>query len=135
MSNKAHYTAEEWKAISAAPVAAVLLITLSDARGAGGNAKEALTLGKALAYSGRGDRPAPEIVKTLAETLTRGGDRPELPDGPRGERVNTKAALMGTIKKAVGAVRRQSPGEVEAYKTWLAKGRKLPRHRRHAGES
>jgi hypothetical protein len=118
MSNKAHYTVEEWKAISAAPVAAGLLITLSDASGPVGIAKEALALGQALTHPSRGH--APEIVKALAETLTRGRERSELPDVPTGDRAKMTAALIGTIKTAVGAVGRQSPGEVEAYKTWLA---------------
>src|SRR5262245_8123081 len=118
MSNKTHYTAEEWKAISAAPVAAGLLITLSDASGPVGTAKEALAVGKALKDSAQGD--APEIVKALAEAVTTGGERPELPDVPTGDRAQTKAALIGAIKTAVGAVERKSPGEVEAYKTWLA---------------
>jgi hypothetical protein len=118
MSNRAHYTAEEWQAISAAPVAAGLLITLSVASGPVGIATETLAVGNAPTRSGRDD--APEIVMALAETLTREGGRHELPDVPRGDRAQTKVALIGTIRRAVGAVGRQSPGEVEAYKTWLA---------------
>jgi hypothetical protein len=118
MSNKANYSAEEWKAISAAPVAAGLLITLSDASGPLGIAKEAMAVGKAITDSARDD--APEIVKALAETVKSGGERPELPVVPTGDRAQTKAALIGAIKTAVGAVERKSPGEVAAYKTWLA---------------
>ncbi len=118
MSIRTHYSDAEWKAISAAPVAAGLLITLSDASGPVGIAKEALAVGKAITQSASGD--APEIVKALAESVKGGGGRPELPDVPSGDRTQAKNALIGAIKTAVSAVQSKSPGEVEGYKTWLA---------------
>jgi hypothetical protein len=118
MSNKTHSSAEEWYAISVAPVAAGLVITLFDASGPAGIAKEALAVAKAIARSASGD--APEIVKALAENVRTGGGRPELPVVPSGDRTQTKTALIGAIRTAVGAVETKSPGEVEAYKTWLA---------------
>jgi hypothetical protein len=118
MSTKTDYSADEWKAISAAPVAAGLFITLSDASGPIGIAKEAIAVGKAITEAAQGD--APEIVKSLAESVRTGGGRPELPDLTTGDRAQTKDAVIGAIRKAVGAVERQSPNEVEAYKTWLA---------------
>lgn len=118
MSTKNDYSAEEWKAISGAPVAAGLFITLSDASGPVGIAKEALAVGKAIRDSAQGE--APEIVKALAESVKSGGGRPELPDLPTGDRAQTKEGLIGTIRTAVGAVEKKSPSEVEAYKTWLA---------------
>jgi hypothetical protein len=118
MSNKTHYSAEEWKAISAAPVAAGLLITLSDPSGPVGIAKEAVAVGSAISQSASGD--APEIVKALAENVKSGGGRPEMPDVPSGDRAQTKAALIGAIRTAVGAVQSKSPGEVDGYKRWLA---------------
>jgi hypothetical protein len=118
MSKKTDYNADEWKAISGAPVAAGLLITLSDASGPVGIAKEALAVGKAITDSAAGD--APEIVKSLAENVKSGGGRPELPEVPTGDRAQTKNALIGAIKTAVQAVESKSPGEAAAYKTWLA---------------
>jgi hypothetical protein len=91
MSTKNDYSAEEWKAISAAPVAAGLLITLSDASGPVGIAKEAMAVGKAISDSALGD--APEIVKSVGESVRSGGGRPELPDVPHGDRAKTKEAL------------------------------------------
>jgi hypothetical protein len=117
MSNKTHYSAEEWNAISAAPVAAALLITRSDSSPAG-IAKEALAVAKAIMHSAYGD--APEIVRALAENVRTGRGRPELPAVPSGDRTQTKTALIGALRTAVGAVQRQSPEEVEAYKAWLA---------------
>src|SRR5262245_32947195 len=67
MSTKNDYSAEEWKAISGAPVAAGLVITWSDGNGSVGTAKEALAVGKAITDSARGE--APEIVKTLAQAV------------------------------------------------------------------
>jgi hypothetical protein len=118
MSKKIDYSAEEWKAISGAPVAAGLLITLSDASGPIGIAKEALAVGKAITESASGD--APEIVKAVAESVRSGGGRPEMPAMPGGgDRTQMKNALVGAIKTAVVAVAAKSQGEVEAYKTWL----------------
>jgi len=117
MSTETDYSADEWKAISGAPVAAGLFITMSDA-GPIGIAKEALAAGKAITGSAKGD--APEIVKAVAEIVKTGGDRPEFADVPTGDRAKTKDALIGAIRAAVGAVERKSPGEVEAYKTWIA---------------
>jgi hypothetical protein len=59
MSTKTDYSAEEWKAISGAQVAAGLLITVSDASGLV-IAREAIAVGKAIARSALGG--APEIV-------------------------------------------------------------------------
>jgi hypothetical protein len=118
MSTKNDYSEAEWKAISAAPAAAGLLITLADISGPVGIAKEALAVGKAISASPIGD--APEIVKTLAESVKREGGRPELPNVPTSDRTQTTLALIGVVKTAVGAVQRKSPSEIESYKTWLA---------------
>jgi hypothetical protein len=117
MSTKADYTAEEWKAISGAPVATGLLVTLADASGPVGIAKEAMAVGKAIIQSASGE--APEIVRTLAETVKSGEVRPELPDIPKGDRTQTKNALIGLVKTAVRTVETKSPGEVEGFKAWL----------------
>ena len=118
MSKKTDYNDAEWKAISAAPVAAGMFITLSDASGPVGIAKEAMALGKAISDSASGD--APEVVKALAQSVKEGGGRPEMPDVPTGDRTKTKEALMGIIKNAVTALTAKSPTEAEGYKTWLA---------------
>jgi hypothetical protein len=118
MSTKTHYSEADWKAISSAPVAAGLFITLTDASSPIGLAKEALAVGKAIARTASGD--APEIVRVLAEHVRRGGGRPELPDVPAGDRAQAKSALLDGLRTAVQAVQSTSPGEVEAYKTWLA---------------
>jgi hypothetical protein len=118
MSTIKDYSAEEWKAISGAPVAAGLLITLSDASGPVGIAKEAMAVGKAISESAVAD--ASELVKAIAESAKPGGGRPELPDVPTGDRAKATETLLGVIKNAVATVQAKSPAEVQGYKTWLA---------------
>ncbi len=117
MSKKTDYTSEEWKAISSAPVAAGLLISLADASGAVGLAKEAIAIGQAISQSTESD--VPDIVKALAEDVKSGGGRPAFPDLPAGDRTATMDALIGAIKSAVLAVESKSPGELDAFKQWL----------------
>src|SRR5262245_34366043 len=118
MSTRTDYSDAEWKAIISAPVAAGLLITLSDASGPLGITKEAMAVGKAIADSASGE--VPEVVKAIAETAKAAGSRPELPDVPSGDRAKTKEALVGLIKSAVNAVQAKSPAEAQGYKAWLA---------------
>ena len=142
MSTKNDYGAEEWKAITGAPVAAGLYITLADASGPVGIAKEAMAVGKAITESASAD--APEIVKALAESVRNAGGRPELPDVPKTDRAQMQMALIGTLQNAISTVAAKSPAEAEAYKAWLrlcchegsarVQGRWLPGHRGHGGE-
>ena len=117
MSKKTDYTPEEWKAISSAPVAAGLLISLADASGAVGLAKEAIAVGKAIMESTESD--VPEIVKSLAEDVKSGGGRPTFPDVPEGDRTAGKDALIAAIRSAVLALESKSPDEIAAFKQWL----------------
>jgi hypothetical protein len=117
MSTQSNYSSEEWKAISGSPVAAGLLITLADASGLAGIAKEALAVGKAVTDSATGNTP--EIVRVLAEDVKSRGGRPELPELPAGDRTQTRNALIALITTAVRAVERQSPTEARDYKEWL----------------
>ena len=117
MSTQQDYNEAEWKAITAAPLAAGMLITLSDASGPLGIAKEAMAVSRAIADSATGD--APEVVKSLAESARTWGGRPAIPDIPRGNREQAKDALVRHINSAVTAVETKSPAEAEQYKTWL----------------
>lgn len=117
MSTKNDYSTSEWKAIASAPVAAGLFITLSDASGPIGIAKEAMAVGKAMTDAAQGS--SPEIVKAIAASVKDSG-RPETPDIPMGNRAQSKEALTSTIRSAVEAVERHSPSEAQPYKIWLA---------------
>ena len=116
MSKKTDYDESEWKAITSAPLAAGLFITLADASGPIGITKEAMAVGKAITDSATGDTP--EVVKALAEGVKSGG-RPTMPDLPSGDRTKTKEAIISLLNTAVGAIQTKSPGEAAAYKTWL----------------
>lgn len=118
MSTQQEYNEAEWKAISSAPLAAGLLITLADASGPIGIAKEAMAVSRAVSGSATGD--APEVVRSIAESAKTWGGRPAMPDIPRGDREQARNALIGAINAAVDAVETKSPAEVESYKTWLA---------------
>lgn len=118
MSTRQDYNEAEWKAISSGPLAAGMLITLADASGPIGIAKEAIAVGKAIADSAAGD--APEVVRSLAESAKTWGGRPAMPHIPRGDREQAKNALIGAINAAVDAVEEKSPAEAEGYKAWLA---------------
>ena len=117
MSTMKDYSDQEWKAISGAPTAAGLFITLADASGPVGIAKEAMAVSRAISEAATGG-DAPDVVKSLAEGMKSG--RPELPDLPMGDRDKTKEALLGTIKAAVSAIETKSPAEAKPFKMWLA---------------
>jgi hypothetical protein len=117
MSTKNDYSADQWKAISGAPVAAGLYITLSDASGPIGIAKEAMAVGKAITESASGN--APDIVKALGESVKAAGGRPEVPDVPKTDRAQMKVALIGSLQNAIDAVAAKSPSEADAFKRWL----------------
>lgn len=115
MSTRNDYSHAEWKAISAAPVAAGLLIRVSDATDL---QREAVAVGMAISRSTIGD--APEVVRVLATDVKVGGGTPELPELPPGDQEQTKAALIAVVSAAVRALEATSPSEVESYKAWLA---------------
>lgn len=117
MSTMKDYSDQEWKAISGAPTAAGLFITLADASGPIGIAKEAMAVSRAISEAATGS-DTPDVVKSLAEGMTSGA-RPELPDLPMGDRNKTKEALIGTIKAAVSAIETKSPAEAKPFKMWL----------------
>src|SRR5262245_29533247 len=118
MSKQQDYSEAEWKAIAAAPVASGLLVTLSDASGPMGIAKEAMAVTKAISDSATME--SPEIVKAVADAVKSGAGRPELQDLPKTDRAKLRDALFGVIKTAVGTVQAKSPAELESYKAWLA---------------
>jgi hypothetical protein len=117
MSTRNDYSAEEWKTIAAAPVVAGLFITLSDASGLVGTAKEAMAVGRAITESAAST--APEVVKAVAESVRSAGGRPELPDIPKVDRAAMKTRLITHLKAAASAVEAKSPSEGAAYKAWL----------------
>ena len=80
MSKQTDYTPEEWKTITAAPIMAGLLITLSDLSGPIGTAKEAFAVIKGVTDTAAGT--SNELIRAVGEGIRQRG-KPDLPDGMR----------------------------------------------------
>lgn len=117
MSTIRDYSAEEWKTIVAAPTAAGLLITLSDASGPLGIMKESLAMTRAVTDATDGSLP--EVVQSIVAEVRSGAVRPQPPSLPMTDRAKAKTTLMDAISAAVAAVEAKAPTEVAAFKTWL----------------
>jgi hypothetical protein len=117
MSTKNDYTPDQWKAIAAAPVLAGLYITISDASGLVGITKEAMAVGQAI--TGAAEASASELVKSLGESVKTAGGRPELPEIPRKNPAETKAAILKQLQEARAAVASKSAAEAEEYSKWV----------------
>ncbi len=116
MSKQTDYTPEEWKTISAAPVMAGLLVTISDMSGPIGLTKEAFAVVKGVAESAAGS--SNELIKAVAEGIKAQGGKPDMPELP-GDRAGTRAALVDGCKRAAALVTQKSSAEAEEYKRWL----------------
>jgi hypothetical protein len=116
MSTMNDYSAAEWTVISAAPVATALAITLYDSVLSPRDAEN--TAGVARLVAG-GLLDAPEVVRAVAERFSQGGGS-ELRALQNGNHLQSRDALIATIKKAVRAIEVRSPAEAEGFKAWLA---------------
>ncbi len=116
MSKQTDYTPEEWKTISAAPVLAGLLVSVSDMSGPIGVVKEALAMVKAVTESAAST--SNELIKTLAEEIKARGGKPDMPELPA-EREGVRASLIDTCKRAAAIVAQKSAAEADEYKRWL----------------
>jgi hypothetical protein len=118
MSASNDYSLDEWKAISASPMAVGLAIALSEASGPDASAIDPVVVSRAVTRSGLID--APEIVRVLVERVRAGTDGFELPDLTSIDRPETMEALIEAVGRAVLAIEMKSPGEAEPFKAWLA---------------
>jgi hypothetical protein len=116
MSKPTDYTPEEWKTISAAPVLAGLLVSVSDMSGPIGVVKEALAVVKAVTESAAST--SNELIKILAEEIKARGGKPDMPELPA-EREGVRAALIDSCKRAAAVVAQKSASEADEYKRWL----------------
>jgi hypothetical protein len=117
MSKQTDYTPEEWKTITAAPVLAGLLVTVSDLSGPIGTAKEAIAIVKGVTDTAA--NTSTELIKAVGDGIRQQGGRPDLPDLPH-DRESARAALIEGCKRALAVVVQKSPAEADEYKTWLA---------------
>jgi hypothetical protein len=116
MSKRSDYTTEEWKTISAAPLLAGLLVSVSDMSGPLGIAKEAIAVVKGIADSAA--RTSNELIKTLAEEIKARGEKPAMPDLPA-DREGVRAAFIESCRRAAAVVAQKSPAEADEYQRWL----------------
>jgi hypothetical protein len=115
MSTRNDYSADEWKAISAAPVAAGLLIALVRP---GRLETGAVVVGRTIVRSTFAD--APEIAKVLADSTGRLDCCVEVPEMADRDRAWTPDRLIASVGVAVRTIGAKSPGELEPFKAWLA---------------
>jgi hypothetical protein len=111
------YSADEWQAITAAPLAAGLAVAYSDGTSRASDASDVLATERAIARSTIGD--APELVKLVRSVNIRSA-RDDLAGIPANDREQQTERLIAIIGTAVRAVQRKSPAEVEPFKAWLA---------------
>lgn len=116
MSKQTDYTPEEWKTISAAPMMAGLLVTVSDFSGPIGTAKEAFAVVKGVIDAAAGT--SNDLIKAVAEGVKAQGGRPDMPDLGN-DRAAARTALIDGCKRALAIVSQKSPAEAEEYKQWL----------------
>jgi hypothetical protein len=116
LSKQTDYTPEEWKIVSAAPVMAGLLVTISDVSGPIGTAKEAFAVVKGVTETAKGTTN--ELIKAIAEQITQLSRRPDMPELP-GDLAGARSTLIEGCKRAVSIVAQKSPSEGEEYKRWL----------------
>jgi hypothetical protein len=116
VSSRLDYTAEEWNAISAAPHAAQLYMTMASSNGASCAVIEPISAGHDTTTSPVTD--APELIRGVVDSIRSGAGLGVLQAGLASDRA--KQVLLATIKAAVRAIELRSPVEVEPYKAWLA---------------
>ena len=116
MSKQTDYNSEEWKLISAAPVMAGLLVSVSDISSPLGMAKEAIAIVKGVNETAAGT--SNELIKSVSEGILARGGKPDMPDLPN-ERAGLHTALIDGCKRAAELVTQKSPAEAVEYKNWL----------------
>ena len=116
MSKQTDYTSEEWKLISAAPVMAGLLVSVSDISSPIGMAKEAIAVVKGVNETAAGT--SNELIKSVSEGILARGGKPDMPDLPN-DRAGLRASLIDGCKRAADVVTQKSPSEAAEYRNWL----------------
>ena len=117
MSTQSEYTAEEWKTIASAPLAAGLLVSLSDLSGPVGMAKEAVAVFEGIVEPLK--TSSNELMKTIAEGWKAQTFKPDLPDLPRDSQDNARRWIIDLCKQASAIVSQKSPAEADEYNRWL----------------
>ncbi len=116
MSKENDYSPEEWKVISAAPMMAGLLVSMSDVSGPIGLAKEAIVLVKVV--NERTQETGNELINSISEEIKAQRGRTDLSE-LRSDPASVRTLLIDRCKQAVALVGQKSPAEADDYKKWL----------------
>jgi hypothetical protein len=117
MSKQSEYTAEEWKTIVSAPLAAGLLVSLADLSSPVGMAKEAVAVFEGIVEPLT--TSSNELIKTIAEGWKAQTFKPDLPDLPRDSPDSARRWIIDLCKQAAAIVSQKSPDEADEYNRWL----------------
>ena len=115
MSTIEDYSVDEWRAISAAPTAVALALTMT-ADDTNPQRDNTTAVRDAIA------RPpdAPDIIKALVDGLETRPHLDALRHTAGSDRANATESWLATVRAAVRAIEDKSPAEAEAFKAWLA---------------
>ncbi len=114
MATQSDFTAEEWKTLTAGPMAAGMYVMLSQTSGPIGLAEEGYAIAKEVL---RATQSPNELVKAVA-AADREAARHRLPEMP-GDRQQARALLLDDVRGAMAALGAKSPADAEAYGQWL----------------
>jgi hypothetical protein len=115
MTTRDAYAAEEWKAISGAPMKAALLVMLSDVGGPVGTFQESGAMLKAIVETG--SQSSSGLVAAIAQQVKE-QRKPEMPDLPE-DRDEARRTLLEGCTAAADIVAEKAPDDADAYRSWL----------------
>lgn len=106
MAGKQDFTEQEWHDLSEGPMGLAMLVSAVDP-GFLDKFKEAWAASNAF-------------VKGASTDLQRELAKPSMPSIPKGSAEEVKAAVVGSLQRAVAALQAKAPEELEPYKAWVA---------------
>jgi hypothetical protein len=116
MATDKDFSAQEWKTITTAPVAAGLLVALADPSGPIGVVKEAMAVNDAIEQSATNS--GSEVVKSVAKWAKAAG-RLEAPRSLPGDKTKLKKILLDSIQQSAAIIRSKAPSEAAQYRQFL----------------
>lgn len=114
MARQSDFTPEEWKGLTAGPMAAGMYVALSQLSGPVGLVEESYAIAKEVL---RATHSPNELVKEVGEAARTSG-RHALPEMP-GDRQKARALLLDGVRSATAALAGKAPGDAEAYGQWV----------------
>jgi len=113
MARQSDFTPEQWKALTAGPMAAGMYVVLSQVSGPVGLVEESWAIGKEILQATHSPN---ELVKEVAEAA-HASARHLLPSMP-GDRQKARGLLLDSVRDAV-AILGKDPADASAYGQWV----------------